>query len=190
MSYSGNRNHYSENNFGQKLLNFFKQVGVVLGLTGKFTYKLRSLVMAIPVFICAGALAIRNARQLPELVGVNITASGDDNYMSCADVLLKEGNVSLAGKPAVAGFAYCAFVNQHIIRIKRGLLSNPLLFVDLFKKFIHCVCDGNSAGLLHFLHAAISPRYTDGGDVVCVCAQNIKFRIAYHKNVFRRSDST
>ena len=81
MSYSGNRNHYSENNFGQKLLNFFKQVGVVLGLTGKFTYKLRSLVMAIPVFICAGALAIRNARQLPELVGVNITASGDYQWM-------------------------------------------------------------------------------------------------------------
>lgn len=81
MRYSENRKDKSSNNFTQSLLNFFKQVGVVLGLTGKFTYKLRSLVMSIPVFVCAGALAIRNARQLPAWVGVNILSSGEYQWL-------------------------------------------------------------------------------------------------------------
>ena len=81
MSSFENRKNDTENSFGQKMLNFLKKVGVVLGLTGKFTYKLRSLVMAIPVFVCAGALAIRNANQLPEMVGVNMMASGGYQWM-------------------------------------------------------------------------------------------------------------
>ncbi len=61
----------------QKVIAFFKKVGFVLGLTAKWAYKLRSLVLSIPVFVCAGALAIRNARLLPALVGVNMLANGE-----------------------------------------------------------------------------------------------------------------
>jgi len=65
----------------QKVLAFLKKVGFVLKLTAKWAYQLRSLVLSIPVFICAGALAIRNARLLPDLVGVNILASGEYQWL-------------------------------------------------------------------------------------------------------------
>jgi len=73
--------HFSQKESVQKVKEFFKQAGFVLGLTGKWTYRLRSLVLAIPVFICAGALAIRNAQLLPEMVGVNILASGEYQWL-------------------------------------------------------------------------------------------------------------
>lgn len=60
---------------------FFKNVGAVLTLTGKWAYQLRSLVLSIPVFVCAGALAIRNARLLPELVGVVMLANGEYQWL-------------------------------------------------------------------------------------------------------------
>lgn len=68
---------FKEKKATQKVIGFFKKVGFVLALTAKWAYKLRSLVMSIPVFVCAGALAIRNARLLPDLVGVNMLASGE-----------------------------------------------------------------------------------------------------------------
>lgn len=68
---------FREKEGAQRVGAFFKKVGFVLGLTAKWAYKLRSLVLSIPVFVCAGALAIRNARLLPEMVGVNILANGE-----------------------------------------------------------------------------------------------------------------
>lgn len=69
----------------QKVIGFFKKVGFVLKLTAKWIYKLRSLVFSIPVLVCAGALAIRNARLLPERVGINILANGDYQWMISRD---------------------------------------------------------------------------------------------------------
>ncbi len=65
----------------QKFVAFCKKAGFVLKLTAKWAYQLRSLVLSIPVVVCAGALAIRNARLLPELVGVNMLASGDYQWL-------------------------------------------------------------------------------------------------------------
>ncbi len=65
----------------QAVVGFFKKTAIVLGLTTKYAYKVRSLMLAIPVFVCAGALAIRNARLLPEYVGINILASGEYQWL-------------------------------------------------------------------------------------------------------------
>ena len=59
-----------ENTGAQKLKAFFGKVWFVLKLTAKWAYQLRSLVLSIPVFVCAAALAIRNARLLPLYVSV------------------------------------------------------------------------------------------------------------------------
>lgn len=77
MGSSRKRNNVANGEGMQKVRAFLKQIRIVLGLTAKWGFKIRSLVLAIPVFICAGALAFRNARQLPELVGINILASGE-----------------------------------------------------------------------------------------------------------------
>lgn len=79
-------NHSQNQQFSEKedtnaATGFFKKVGFVLGLTAKWVYKLRSLVLSIPVFVCAGSLAIRNARLLPEMVGINILANGEYQWM-------------------------------------------------------------------------------------------------------------
>ena len=70
-------NRFTDTETMQKLIAFLKKVGIVLTLTGKWAYRLRSLVLSIPVFVCACALAIRNVSLLPELVGINILASGE-----------------------------------------------------------------------------------------------------------------
>jgi len=50
----------------------WKDICSVLKLTGKWAYNLRSLILAIPVFVCAVCLAIRNAALLPATVGIGI----------------------------------------------------------------------------------------------------------------------
>lgn len=59
----------------------WKDIWSVLKLTGKWAYKLRSLLLAIPVFVCAVSLAIRNAAMLPSTVGINILADGAHLWM-------------------------------------------------------------------------------------------------------------
>ena len=74
-------NRFLDKEATQKFLQFCRNTGSVIGLAGKWGYKLRSLVLAIPVFICACALAIRNLRQLPETVGINMLADGQYQWM-------------------------------------------------------------------------------------------------------------
>ena len=59
---------FLESKSGQKL----KDVGTVLRLTFKWAYKLRSLVLSIPVAVVALALAVRNLAQLPAQVSFNL----------------------------------------------------------------------------------------------------------------------
>lgn len=72
---------FTESPFAQKADPVLKKTGYVLVLTSKWAYKLRSVLLAIPVAVVAGALAIRNMQQLPTEVGINILASGDYQWM-------------------------------------------------------------------------------------------------------------
>lgn len=72
---------FKEQPWVQAVVGFFKNIAIVLGLTTKYAYKVRSLMLSIPVLVCAGALAIRNARLLPEYVGINILASGEYQWL-------------------------------------------------------------------------------------------------------------
>ena len=59
---------FLETKSGQKL----KDVGTVLALTFRWAYKLRSLVLSIPVAVVALALAVRNLAQLPPQVSFQL----------------------------------------------------------------------------------------------------------------------
>ena len=63
-------------NGGQTFGAFCAKVWFVLKLTVKWAYQLRSLVLSIPVFVCAAALAIRNAKLLP--AELNIVTTGEN----------------------------------------------------------------------------------------------------------------
>ncbi len=53
------------------------KIGHVLQIVGSWIYKLRSVILAIPVIVCAICLAVRNTRILPEAVGINLQANGE-----------------------------------------------------------------------------------------------------------------
>ncbi len=69
----------AERNSAQRLKAFFAKVWYVLKLTVKWGYQLRSLVLSIPVFVCAAALAIRNARLLP--LQVSAVSIGQNQFL-------------------------------------------------------------------------------------------------------------
>ena len=64
----------------EKFKDIMGKTGFVLKLTAKWAYQLRSLLLSIPVFVCAAALAIRNIRLLPESVGIGLLVSGDYQF--------------------------------------------------------------------------------------------------------------
>lgn len=55
---------------------FFEKAGKVVGQITKWTYRLRKLILAIPVIILAISLAINNLNQLPDSVGIDLQPSG------------------------------------------------------------------------------------------------------------------
>ena len=61
----------------QKVLPVLKKIGYVLGLFGKWIYRLRSLFLALPVGMAALALAAENMGRLPGKVGLLILENGE-----------------------------------------------------------------------------------------------------------------
>lgn len=53
----------------------------VLGMTGRWAYKLRSILLSIPVAVVALALAVRNLTQLPTEVGINLLSNGQYQWV-------------------------------------------------------------------------------------------------------------
>ena len=54
-----------------------KKAGAVLRVIGQWIYKLRSIILAIPVVAAAIKLALQNLQRLPAYVGINLQASGE-----------------------------------------------------------------------------------------------------------------
>lgn len=50
--------------------------GDVMRGIGRWIYKLRGILLAIPVIVCAILLALENMKRLPEEVGLNLLATG------------------------------------------------------------------------------------------------------------------
>lgn len=61
----------------KKKQSFWKDTGELIGMVCRWAYKLRSVLLAIPVAIGAVVLAIRNMVELPDQVGINLLATGE-----------------------------------------------------------------------------------------------------------------
>ena len=59
---------------------FFRNARRVLSITWRWLYRLRSLVLSIPVAVMALSLAIRNLWVLPAKVGINLLESGEYSF--------------------------------------------------------------------------------------------------------------
>ena len=64
---------------------FGKVLRVLAGI-GNVIYKLRSLLLSIPVILAAISLAIRNTRLLPATVGINLLASGEYQWLVARNI--------------------------------------------------------------------------------------------------------
>lgn len=53
----------------------------VISMVARWAYRLRGIILAIPVGVCAFFLAMRNIKMLPDPVGINLLASGEYQYM-------------------------------------------------------------------------------------------------------------
>ena len=65
----------------EKTWKVLKKIGHVLGVIGKWIFRLRGFFMAIPVALAALYLASRNMAQLPEEVGINLLPSGEHEFL-------------------------------------------------------------------------------------------------------------
>jgi len=72
--------------FREKTGMVFGKIGYVLRMTGRWIYRLRGVLMAIPVGVAAISLAQKNMERLPETVGINLLANGEYAYMIPRDV--------------------------------------------------------------------------------------------------------
>ena len=79
---------FQESEFAKKVGPKLRDIAIVLGMTSKWTYKLRSLVLSIPVAVIALALAVRNLAQLPAQVGINMMTNGQYQFMISRGVLV------------------------------------------------------------------------------------------------------
>lgn len=59
----------------------FRKIGFVLGEIGKWIYRLRGPLMAIPVVVAAIRLAQKNMARLPETVGIFLLEDGNYQWM-------------------------------------------------------------------------------------------------------------
>ena len=65
----------------EKTWNVLKKIGHVLGVIGKWIFRLRGFFMAIPVALAALYLAAQNMSSLPEEVGINLQANGEYAFL-------------------------------------------------------------------------------------------------------------
>lgn len=80
--------------YREKTANILGKIGRVLCRIGKSIYGMRSVLLAIPVGAAAVMLALRNAVQLPEQVGIDLQASG-------AYALVVDRNLAVLGPLAI-----------------------------------------------------------------------------------------
>lgn len=59
----------------------FGKIGRVLSVIGQWIYRLRSIILAIPVVVVAIKLAIQNAERLPKTVGIYLLSDGTYQWM-------------------------------------------------------------------------------------------------------------
>ena len=67
--------------FRKKAGKVFKKIGLVLSKIAKWIYRLRGLLMAVPVALAALRLAGQNMERLPETVGIFLLENGNYQWM-------------------------------------------------------------------------------------------------------------
>ena len=74
-------NAKGEKTFAEKFWHVLHVIGAVFTGICKWIYRLRGILMAVPVALAALRLAAWNMARLPEEVGINLLANGEYQYL-------------------------------------------------------------------------------------------------------------
>ena len=64
----------------------FRNIGKVIAIVCRWLYRLRSILLSIPVIALAVEFALENKNRLPDAVGINLLESGEFAYYVTKDV--------------------------------------------------------------------------------------------------------
>lgn len=111
----------------QKLKNIWDNVRYI----GTWAYKLRSVLLSIPVAIAAISLAIRNMAKLPEQVGLNLQANGEYAVMVGRGVAVM-GPLAVTAVCLLLMFCSRRVVYPWLISLFSLVLPLVILFTNTF----------------------------------------------------------
>lgn len=93
----------------EKTAAVFGVIGKVFKIIGQLIYRLRSVFLAVPVALAALRLALFNRENLPEMVGIDLQATGQYTH------LLERGTVVFWPLVITAGCLVMMFCSRRII---------------------------------------------------------------------------
>ena len=99
------------NGFMEKTRPGREKTGRVLSIAGLWIYRLRSLILGIPVGVAAVILALRNARSLPAQIALSIPKVEDGALVIVSQMLDK--NVAVMGPLAITALCILMMLSTH-----------------------------------------------------------------------------
>ena len=97
----------------------------------KMIYRLRSVILAIPVAVCAAILALHNQANLPDTVGLNIQANGEYAILLSKGVAVF-GPLALTAVCLLMVFASKKVVYPWLVSIFSLVLPLLIYFTNFF----------------------------------------------------------
>ena len=115
----------------QQLKTNMKKVNSLISFMGSVLFRLRKLVMAVPVMYAALKLAFYNREHLPEQVGINLQSSGEFAQMITRDIAVM-GPLGLTAACLLLMFCSRKAMYPWAISIFTLVLPLLILFTNLY----------------------------------------------------------
>lgn len=107
------------------------KIGHVFAVIGKWIYRLRGLLMAIPVVVAALSIAAENMSRLPENVGLLIMENGE-YYATVSRSVAVMGPLAVTGACLVLMFCSRRVIYPWLISIFTLVLPYAIYFTNIF----------------------------------------------------------
>lgn len=117
--------------FWQKVKPVLQKIGKVLGHIGKWIYRLRGLLLAVPVALAAFSLAMQNMTRLPGRVGLLLLEDGS-YYMTVSRSIAVMGPLAVTGVCLLLMFCSRRVVYPWLISIFTLILPFVIYITNIF----------------------------------------------------------
>ena len=127
----GSENAKPQMSAGQKVKTTVVKINSLISFIGSVLFRLRKLVLAVPVVYWALKLALYNRENLPEQVGINIQSSGEFAQMISRDMAVM-GPLGLTAACLLLMFCSRKAMYPWAISVFTLVLPLLILFTNLY----------------------------------------------------------